>query len=77
MDLTGVIHLFGPPREITVNLKERINEEVGMQSSIGLGPNKLIAKMAAGVQKPNGLTLVESLDEYKKILWADASKKAF
>lgn len=77
MDLTGVIRLFGPPREIAVKLKERIFDEVGVQSSVGIGPNKLIAKMAAGVQKPNGLTLVESLDEYKKIFWPMPVRKLF
>ncbi len=47
MDLTGVIHLFGRPLEIDIKIKKRIRSEVGVFCSVGIGPNKLISKMAA------------------------------
>ncbi|MBX3300845.1 MAG: DNA polymerase IV [Nitrospira sp.] len=39
-------------------LKEAIVSEVRLTASVGIGPNKLIAKIASGWQKPNGLTVV-------------------
>jgi DNA polymerase-4 len=68
-DLSGVLHLWGEPRDIAVILKQRIQTEVGVLCSVGIGPNKLIAKMAAGVQKPNGLTILENIDDFKRVFW--------
>jgi DNA polymerase-4 len=45
---------------IAIDLKRRIVERFQLTASIGIGPNKLIAKMAAGLEKPDGLT---DLDE--------------
>lgn len=39
-------------------LKETIRSEEQLTASIGIGPNKLIAKIASGMQKPDGLTVV-------------------
>jgi DNA polymerase IV (DinB-like DNA polymerase) len=39
-------------------LKERIFEREGLTCSVGLGPNKLVAKIASDVRKPDGLTVV-------------------
>ncbi len=39
-------------------IKRRIREELGLTCSVGLGPNKLVAKMASEFEKPDGLTLV-------------------
>src|SRR5262249_8515791 len=40
-------------------LKREIAEREGLTCSIGLGPNKLVAKIASDFQKPDGLTVVE------------------
>jgi len=56
--LPGSQKLFGSPVEIAKKLKERIRREIGITCSIGVGPNKLLAKMAAGLQKPDGLTVI-------------------
>jgi DNA polymerase IV (archaeal DinB-like DNA polymerase) len=44
--------------QICRRLKEAIVSEVLLTASVGIGPNKLIAKIASGWQKPNGLTVV-------------------
>lgn len=59
LDVTGCQRLFGSPVEIARKLKKRIYEEVGVRCSIGIGPNKLLAKMAAGLEKPDGLTVLD------------------
>jgi len=53
---------------IAADLKRRIAERFGLTASIGIGPNKLIAKMAAGLEKPDGLT---DLDEegFRRAFW--------
>lgn len=43
-------------------IKRRIKEELGLTCSVGIGPNKLIAKLASDRNKPNGLTVVKSED---------------
>lgn len=62
LDVTGCVGLFGPPVEIALQLKERIRRELRITCSIGVGPNKLLAKMAAGLQKPDGLTVLTPED---------------
>jgi DNA polymerase-4 len=46
-------------RVIAQDLQRRIEERFGLSASIGIGPNKLVAKMAAGVEKPHGLTALD------------------
>src|SRR3989344_643518 len=42
--------------EIAERIKKEVNEELGLSVSIGLGPSKVLAKVASKWQKPNGLT---------------------
>lgn len=65
LDLTGCQKLFGQPREVAREIQETIAHDLGLSVSIGLGPNRLVAKMASGWQKPGGLTevLPEQLPE--------------
>lgn len=46
-------------KEIALQLKKEIFEKEKLLLSIGIGPNKLIAKIASGYKKPDGLTIVE------------------
>ena len=46
-------------RKIAEGIKRRVKDEEGLTCSIGIGPNKLIAKMASERQKPDGLTVVK------------------
>ena len=50
---------FEKAKTICQNLKKDIQVKQGLSASIGLGPNKLIAKIASDMQKPNGLTIVK------------------
>lgn len=54
--------------EIAETIKNRINEELGIPCSIGIAPNKLLAKMASDMKKPNGITVLRLRDVQKK-LW--------
>jgi DNA polymerase IV (DinB-like DNA polymerase) len=49
-------------------IKEKIFESEGITCSIGIAPNKLIAKMASDYKKPDGLTVVKE-EDIKKFLF--------
>ncbi|WP_424766910.1 DNA polymerase IV [Paenibacillus sp. sgz302251] len=67
MDITGS-KMFGSPLEIARKLQHRIQTEWSIPCSIGLAPNKLLAKMASDMKKPNGLTVLRIRD-VKSVLW--------
>lgn len=56
LDLTGTEKLFGPPEAVACAIQRTIHQKLRLTCSIGIGPNKLLAKMASKMQKPNGLT---------------------
>ncbi|WP_274382327.1 DNA polymerase IV [Paenibacillus paridis] len=67
MDITGS-KMFGSPLDIAASLQQRIMSEWSLPCSIGLAPNKLLAKMASDMKKPNGLTVLRIRD-VKQVLW--------
>ncbi|HUI71451.1 MAG TPA: DNA polymerase IV [Spirochaetia bacterium] len=59
LDLTGTERLFGPPLVTGKRLKEEVKEKTGLVISVGIGPNKYLAKLATNASKPDGLLMVE------------------
>ncbi|MCG3180097.1 MAG: DNA polymerase IV [Phycisphaerae bacterium] len=59
LDLTGTERLLGPPERTAARIKQAVRDEVGLTASVGLAPNKFLAKLASDLQKPDGLTIVE------------------
>jgi DNA polymerase-4 len=64
----------GTSETIGCSLKARIFAQTGMTCSIGIAPNKLIAKIASDLDKPDGLTIVEAGDLEARI-WPLAARK--
>lgn len=58
LDVTGSIRLLGDPATIAEGLRREIREEIGLTASVGVAPNKLVAKIASDLNKPDGLTVV-------------------
>ncbi|MBR1404539.1 MAG: DNA polymerase IV [Treponema sp.] len=58
IDLTGTERLFGAPEETAKRLKKEVREKTGLTVSVGLASTKYCAKIASGLQKPDGLTVV-------------------
>ena len=58
LDVTGSLSLFGAPLELGRELKRRVSVATSLVVSVGIGPNKLIAKIACTSGKPNGLVVV-------------------
>lgn len=51
---------FQEAKKLAQAIKNELKTRLALTSSIGIGPNKLIAKIAADNQKPDGLTIIES-----------------
>ena len=68
MDLSGTSRLHGTPPAITLaRLQGQIEAEVGITVSIGLAPNKFLAKIASDLDKPRGFSVI-GRDESKTFL---------
>ncbi|MDR0492618.1 MAG: DNA polymerase IV [Nitrososphaerota archaeon] len=50
---------FEKARDYAQTIKADVNTQVGLSFTIGIGPNKLLAKIACDSQKPNGLTIIK------------------
>ncbi len=61
-DLTGTRRLLGPPEEVGRRLKADILARTGLTCSIGIAPNKFLAKIASDWNKPDGLTVIRPQD---------------
>ncbi|HOX06734.1 MAG TPA: DNA polymerase IV [Planctomycetota bacterium] len=69
LDVTGCERLHGPAEEIGRKLKRRIREETRLTASVGVAPNKFLAKLASDLRKPDGF-LVIAADEAPALLAA-------
>jgi len=58
LDVRGMEHFAGTPREIAVRLRRRVRKEVGLPITVGVARTKFLAKVASGVAKPDGLLVV-------------------
>jgi len=58
VDMTGMQGLFGRPLDAAELIRSLVNAELQITASIGIGANKLIAKVASDAAKPDGVKLV-------------------
>ena len=58
-DVSGALHLFGPPGDIAAAIRGRVRTEIGLALSIGVARTKHLAKVASQVAKPDGLVVVD------------------
>jgi DNA polymerase-4 len=56
-----------PSEHIAHDIKERIQSMTGLTCSIGIAPNKLLAKIASDLEKPDGLTIITERDVAARI----------
>ena len=58
LDVTSSRRLFGNGHNIAVAIKNRVRERTGLTASVGVATNKLVAKIASDLDKPDGLVVV-------------------
>ncbi len=62
LDIGGCLRLFGGKQAIGEGIRRAIREELDLPSSVGIAPNKLLAKLASRLAKPDGLYVIEQQD---------------
>jgi DNA polymerase IV len=62
LDLTGSERALGQPEAVATRLRKRIRTELHLTASVGLAPNKFLAKLASDLDKPDGLTIIRPGD---------------
>jgi DNA polymerase-4 len=63
LDVRGLGHISGSPRDIAVALRRDVLEHVGLPITVGVARTKFLAKVASGVAKPDGLLVVPPAGE--------------
>jgi DNA polymerase IV len=58
LDVRGMEHFKGTPRQIAETLRREVREQVGLPITVGVARTKFLAKVASGVAKPDGLLVV-------------------
>lgn len=59
LDITGTEKLYGSPELLVGTMKKEIREMMGLTCSVGIAPSKYLAKLASGINKPDGLTVMD------------------
>jgi len=67
LDLAGTVYDNEPERAART-IQRWAKERLGLSATVGIGPNKLIAKMASGLEKPQGLTRLDE-PSFRKLFW--------
>lgn len=62
LDVSGATTLFGPPHRIAERVRTAVREEVDLTCSVGVAPNKLLAKLGSAAAKPDGVVVVPAGD---------------
>lgn len=62
LDLTGMERLMDSPRAYGEAIKRAVREETGLTASVGVAPNKFLAKLASDMEKPDGLVVIRPED---------------
>src|SRR5262249_43786664 len=60
LDVRGCERLFGPAPDIARRIKAQIKAQTGLVASVGVAPNKFLAKLAGDLGKPDGLVVLPS-----------------
>jgi DNA polymerase-4 len=63
LDVRGLDHISGTPRQIAVRLRAEIRAEVGLAITVGVAGTKFLAKVASAVAKPDGLLVIPAGSE--------------
>ena len=84
LDVTSKVKDYSEAEVLARQIKQEIEEKENLTCSIGVGPNKLVAKVASDFQKPDGLTVVreEEVEVFlaplpvRKLLWVGRKTEA-
>jgi DNA polymerase-4 len=67
LDVSASLSLFGTGEEIATTIKRTIRERTGLTASVGVAENKLVAKIASDLDKPDGMVVINSKNCREKL----------
>ncbi len=76
LDVKGCERLHGGACEIAGKIKVEVREALGLTCSVGIAPNKLLAKMASDMNKPDGLTIIRA-EDVESTIWPLPVRKLY
>jgi len=74
LDVSGAVKEFGDAVAIAQRIKDRIRAETGLTASVGVAPNKFLAKLASDLKKPDGLAVITEADKVQMLTPLPVSK---
>jgi len=74
LDVTGAVWKHGDAVTLARRIKARIKEETGLTASVGVAPNKFLAKLASDLKKPDGLAVITEEDKVEVLAPLPISK---
>jgi DNA polymerase-4 len=74
LDVTGATKKFGDALTIAKSIKAEIHAQTGLTASVGVAPNKFLAKLASDLNKPEGLTVITEANKVEMLAPLPVSK---
>ena len=69
LDVTASVALFGSGEEIAEKIRAAVRQELGLTVSVGVSFNKVFAKLASELKKPDAVTEI-TRENYQKVVWS-------
>ncbi|MFH1701523.1 MAG: DNA polymerase IV [Candidatus Zixiibacteriota bacterium] len=69
LDITGADRLYDGPVELIQKMKNEIWEKMKLTCSVGIAPTRYLAKLSSGINKPNGLTVMNQ-EKFKEVFYS-------
>ncbi len=60
LDVSASLRLFGSGESMAAEIRRKIGERTGLTASVGIAPNKLLAKIASDLNKPDGMCRIDA-----------------
>lgn len=67
LDISGMEYLSSSNQDLALKMKQTIKDVTGLTASVGIAPNKFLAKLASDLKKPDGLVIIKQ-EEAKALL---------
>ena len=74
LDVTGSLQIFGEALTIAKRIKAEIHAQAGLTASVGVAPNKFLAKLGSDLNKPDGLTVITEANKIEILAPLPVSK---